>query len=342
MGAIAIYSSGMVTGVGLDAPSCCAAIRAGITGFVETRFMFDGEWLQGCPVALDEPWRGVEKLERLVAAAIGECLQSPDSPAAGEVPLLLCMAEPDRPGRYAGLGDGLLRAVEKRLGLVFHPESRVIAGGRVGGVQALDRSRDLLRDGRPACILAGVDSFLTSATLAAYAARRRLATAANSDGFIPGEAAAAVLVGPVRRQQEPQLMCLGLGFGTEPSPIGAETPLRGEGMVAAVRAAFADGRCGYDGIDYRITDNTGEAYGFKESALAIARTLRDLKSEFEIWHPGDCVGEIGAATVPTILAIALAASAKGYAPGAGALCHLAGDDGARAALVLHYRSWSGT
>jgi len=45
---IAILGSGMVTGVGLDAPSTCAAMRAAISNFAETRFVVPGgEWLMG-------------------------------------------------------------------------------------------------------------------------------------------------------------------------------------------------------------------------------------------------------------------------------------------------------
>src|SRR5438132_12315051 len=51
---VAILASGMVTGVGFDAASSSAAMRVGITGFVETRFMFAGEWLIGCPVPFED------------------------------------------------------------------------------------------------------------------------------------------------------------------------------------------------------------------------------------------------------------------------------------------------
>ncbi len=43
-------------------------------------------------------------------------------------------------------------------------------------------------------LVAGVDSFVSGPTLAAYEARERLLTSQNSNGFIPGEGAAAVLV----------------------------------------------------------------------------------------------------------------------------------------------------
>ncbi|MBK8167228.1 MAG: hypothetical protein IPK64_14905 [bacterium] len=341
MGAIAIYSSGMVTGVGLDAPSSCAAIRVGITGFVETRFMFGGEWLQGCPVPMPEPLRGVAKLRRMAAAAIAECLEAANAGVLARYPLLLCVAEPERPGRFSDLGPALLNDVAVELGAVLHPDSRLFAGGRVGGVHALEHARRLITAGAPGCVVAGTDTLLVAGTLEACNAARRLVTAEHSDGFIPGEAAAAVLVGPVRRQVAAQLLCMGLGFGEESAPLGSGEPLRADGLVQAIRAAFADARCEYTDVQFRLTGNNGESYGFKEAALAMSRTLRQRKEAFDIWHPVDCIGEVGAATVPVLLGVMQAASFKGYAPGPGALCQISGDDAQRAALVVQLRTGSG-
>lgn len=336
MGAVAILSSGMVTGVGLDAPASCAAIRVGITGFVETHFMFAGEWLIGCPVPFEEPWRGREKLLRMVVPAIEECLAGLDGTPTQEIPLLLCLAELNRPGRFAGLDDSFLEEVQARLGRRFHPESTIIAKGRIGGVDALDRARELLAARRPYCVIAGVDTLLVAQTLAAYEAKARLQTGANSDGFIPGEAAAALLVGPVRTLPEPQLMCVGVGYGTEPAAVDSGEPLRADGLVAAFKEALGHASITLGAVDCRLTDLSGEQYGFKEAALALTRTLRERKAEFDIWHPADCIGEVGAAIVPVVLAVALAAHRKEYAPGPRFLCHFAADGSERAAMILDY------
>ena len=87
-------------------------------------------------------------------------------------------------------------------------------------------------------------------------------------------------------------------------------------------------------MDFRITDISGEQYGFKEASLALSRLLRVRKEEFDIWHPADCIGEVGAAALPCMLGVALFAARKGYAPGPAILCHLGNDDGKRAALVV--------
>jgi 3-oxoacyl-[acyl-carrier-protein] synthase I len=90
-------------------------------------------------------------------------------------------------------------------------------------------------------------------------------------------------------------------------------------------------------VDYRVTDISGDQYAFKEAALGILRTLRVKKDPFYLWHPADCIGRVGAASVPLILGIALAAARRSYAPGPGALCHFTEDGGRRAAAILRER-----
>ena len=336
MSALAVLGSGMVTGVGFNAEASYAAIHCGISGAEETKFMFDGEWLMGCQVPFEENWRGREKLLQMVVPSIQECVREIPADALRMTPLLLCVSEQERPGRFGELDGTFLESVSHRLGQTFDGRSEVIAAGKVGGVQAVARARELLNDGHPYCIVAGVDSYLVASTLADYHDKHRLLTAENSNGFIPGEAAAAVLLGPPDENQAPQLTCLGVGFGEEKATVGSEKPLRGDGMAAAFRAALSDAGCTFDDVHYRLVDVSGEQYGFKEADLGVARTMRKVKAEFDIWHPADCIGEVGAAVVPCVLGVAKAAGDKGYAPGPGVLCHFSNDEGIRAALILRY------
>jgi 3-oxoacyl-[acyl-carrier-protein] synthase-1 len=343
---LAILGSGMMTGVGLNAPATCAAMRAGLSGFTETTFNFlNKEPVIGAPVPLQKPWRGIAKLARLAAPAIRECLSFFGNVKPEAVPLLLCVAEPNRPGRLDGLDDDLISELEKILKIQLHPKSSLIARGRIGGAVALDTARRLIHhENFSHCLIVGVDSFLVGPTIAAYEAKNRLLTAANSNGFIPGEAAAAVLVAPAGVTGGREFCCVALGFGQEKATIDSEEPLRGEGLVQAYRALQADGGVTLDDADYRFTDCNGEQYGFKEDCLAFSRVVRKLKARFDHLHPADSIGEIGAAVGPCVLGLALAAAKKGYAPGNamgsqpgnGVLCHFSNDEGDRAALLLRH------
>jgi len=326
----------MVTGVGLDAPASCAAIRCGLTNFVETRFMdYAGEWIVGSYVPLEQPWRGRVRLLHMVVPAIRECLDQIKDTPIEKVPLFLCLAEKERPGRLDGLADLLPERIQAALGVRFHESSTMIENGRVAGAQAIKEAWGAIyRHDSPFCIVAGVDTYLVAATLAEFEKRDRLLTANNSNGFIPGEAGAALLLGPDSNKTDQDLLISGLGFGEEKATIDSEEPLRADGLVQAVKEALSRANMTLADVDYRIASVNGEQYWFKEAALAETRILRQHKEEFDIWHAADCIGEVGSAVVPCSLAIALAAARREYAPGKRVLCQFSNDDSARAALVL--------
>jgi 3-oxoacyl-[acyl-carrier-protein] synthase-1 len=330
---LTVLGVGLMTGVGSTAEIGCAAIRCGINNFRQTRFAgADGEWLVGSAAELSEPCHGVDRLAKLATAAVVECVAAVAGVPA-QIPVLLCVAEPERPGRLQHLTQLLLEDIEHEIGARLHPESRIIEQGRVGGAVALLDARRLLADGHQQVIVAGVDSLLVDATLAAYNETDRLLTAECSNGFIPGEAAGAVLLAAWQETVPASLVLRGLGFAREPAPFDSGRPLRADGLVQAIQAALAEAGVTIRDCDYRIADLNGEQYRFKEAALAITRLLRDRKSGFSVWHPSDCIGEVGAATLPAMLAMLYFGARKDYLPGRTFLGHLGNDDDKRAAFV---------
>jgi len=335
---VAIMNAGLVTSVGLSAPTVCAAIRAGLTNHTETRFTdTNGEWIPGAQVPLEKPWRGREKLVQMLRLAIEECIEPFGPPEPKELPVLLCVAEKPRNGRISGLDDDLFREVMECLGIDAHPElSGVIAYGRVGVPVALSKARAFIHErGMSRVLVAAADSLLVGPTLAELEGQGRLLSATNSNGFIPGEGAGAVMLSR-HPGRGPQLTCVGLGFSEEPANVASDTPLRGDGLTVAINKGLADAGCQMHDIDFRITDNSGEHYYFKEAALALTRTMRERKAEFEIWHPADCIGETGSAIGVVALAVALAACRKAYSAGPTILFHAGSDAGQRAAVILRY------
>ena len=335
---IAIQRTGLVTSVGLSAPAACAAFRAKLTNPSETRFIDSGgEWIMAHQVPLDQPWRGLSKLAKMAAMAIEEALDGVPKKDWAELPLILCVAENERPGRQEGLNEQLFELIQAELGAHFSAQSAIVAHGRVAVAVALSQARGLMQGSKlPRVLVAATDSLLSWPTLSHYEQEDRLLTARNSNGFMPGEAAGALLLGQPSGQAG-ELLCTGIGFAREPAPIDSEEPLRAEGLSQAIKAALADAGCQMHDIDFRITDISGEQYYFKEASLALSRTLRVRKEEFDIWHPAECTGEVGAASGVTILSTAVAACAKQYTKGSRILVHMANDGGQRAALTLHYR-----
>jgi 3-oxoacyl-[acyl-carrier-protein] synthase-1 len=327
----------MATAVGLTAPASCAAMRARVSGFAETRFVArGGTWIVGAEVPAEASCRGLRRLARLAASAVRECFDAEADFRPEEIPVLVGVAEEGRPGRVAGLNGALLPLMEEALGLRLHAASRVISMGRVAGAIGVREAAEIIGgQGFRRVIVAGTDSYLAAATLDAFDGRDRLLTDRNSNGFVPGEASAAVLLGA--DDGGPGLSIRSLGFALERATIEGDEPLRGEGLAAAYRQALGAAGLGLHEIDWRIADFSGEQYWLKEAALALARVMRVRREFQDIWHPADCVGEIGAAATPCLLGVTYWAARKGYAPGPLVLAQAGNDDGRRAVLVLDAR-----
>jgi 3-oxoacyl-[acyl-carrier-protein] synthase I len=331
---VAIVNAGLVTAVGFDAPSTCAAMRAKLTNPTQTRYMDSGgEWLIGHQVALEEPWSGLTRLAKMAAAAMNEALGDTPEAQRADIPVLLCVAEANRPGRTEGLDEQIMEVVQQEVGWRFNARSALIAHGRVGVAIALAHARTLIYEHRaPYVLIAATDNLLSWKTLSHYEFEGRLLTSQNSDGFLPGEGAGALLVG--RPGANGGLLCAGVGFAMEPAHIESGQPLRADGLTQAIQASLADAGREMHHIDLRIADMSGEQYYFKEATLAVARTLRQRKEEFDIWHPAECTGEVGAVAGICVIALADAACRKGYAPGPAILAHMGADAGQRAAVTL--------
>jgi 3-oxoacyl-[acyl-carrier-protein] synthase-1 len=341
--ALAVQRVGLVTAVGASAPASCAALRAKIGNPSETRFTDGhGRWLRAHQVELERPWRGTSKLAHMAALAIEEALHPLPRAQWGRLPMMLCVAEPDRPGRTEALDAELPAQIRQLLGVRFEPgRSAVVAHGRVAVAVALNGARRALAEGEcEQVLLVAADSLIGRGTLGAYERDGRLLTEDNSNGFLPGEAAGALLLGRADGGGAPpgQLLVTGLGFAREAAPIASDEPLRGDGLAAAIQGALGEAGLAMHDIDHRITDLAGEHYYFKEASLALSRTLRGRKDSFDLWHPAECTGEVGAASGAVMLAVAEAACTKGYAPGPRMLAHWANDNGHRAAAVLQWQA----
>lgn len=333
-----VNNTGMVSAVGLHAAAASAAIRAGISKFDELPYLDAlGEPVVGAAI----PGLDMQFGPRLVAMLVGalrDCIDGLPGHELAHVPLIVGLTEPGRPGGCPGLARTVLDDVSQALGRAFHPKlSRVIPSGHTAGFDGLAIARQLLQAERiPGCIVCGVDSFINASSLMWLDANWRLKRGGHLDGAIPGEAAAAVYVqlrpSPCDRAA---VQVAGLGYGQETATILAEEPLQGLGLAAAARQAFAEAGCGFHDIDFRLSDVTGENYGFREHVLAeakLARTVR--KTPQPLWHPSECIGDSGAAAGVVQLVLAKAAWSKSYAPGPCAACFTSSVSGRRAVAVL--------
>jgi 3-oxoacyl-[acyl-carrier-protein] synthase-1 len=288
--------------------------------------------------------RHAPRLVEMLAKSLAHLLKSQTALAWDRVPLLVGLAEPDRPGTEANLAELVVAQVQQALGIRFHPmHSRAYASGHTAAFDALAAARQLLHDSSiPGCLVCGVDSFVQENTLLWLESNFRLKTRANRDGVIPGEAAASALL-QKRPSPGTTTEIVGLGFGKEKAHILSETPLLGLGLAEAVRTALAEASLGMHEIDCRLSDVTGELYGFKELLLVDGRLMRVVrKREQPLWHWAEAIGDCGAAAGVAHLVLAHEAFRKGYAPGERMICMASAVPGDRAAAVLRSRLDHGT
>jgi len=301
MSRLAIQACGMTTAIGLTGPAAAAAQRARLSRFEETHFISrDGKWMIGAEVPLDPPKRGRARLQALLAGPLRECFAALGDVNPKDVPVLLCVAEADRPGRLARLDTSLLHDTLTAIGQPIHDSSAVITYGRVGGVVALRDARDLINKGAPKVIIAGVDSYLLAGTLAHYDHDDRVLTEANR----------------------------------EEAHITSGEPFRADGLVKAMRDALGEAGLDFSDVDYRISDLNGEQYYFKEAALAMTRVLRKRRDQMDLWNPASEFGYTGAASMPLMLGVGLTAAQKHYAPGPTVIMQTSDDDGRRGTAIF--------
>jgi 3-oxoacyl-[acyl-carrier-protein] synthase-1 len=330
---LAIMASGMVTAVGFNSVASCAAIRAGIRNINQTN-LWDaesGKYLAAGRVLLPHWWVGIGKLGELVAPAIDECLEAARPIQETNIPVLLGVSSVKRPYQFQGLNEKILAEIQDRLGFQLHRASQVIARDHVSVVVALKRAQELIESGEVrCCVVAAVDSLVQQDLVKYYLSQRRLLTPINSNGFVVGEAG--------RECAHDQLEVLGTGLAREEATIESEEPLRGDGLARAIGDAFRESGLDIQKMQYRITDLNGEHYKFKEMTFAMMRYERKPKPKlFDLWHPIEYIGDVGAAIGPLVLAVALDAGRKHYGIGPRVLCTLGNDDGERAAIVVNYR-----
>jgi len=354
---ICVLSAGVVCAVGGTAASSCAAIRACMDNFCETHFVDEvGQPLLGAPVpgvllglgdeADGHRQGGVGRLAAMFVRAATECVRGAGGVQARHTALLVLGPEASRPGVTLQSLHDCFAACQQAVGAQFHATSRITQIGSPGLAAALQYAAGLLADpaatGVHAVLVAGVDSLLNTADINELLAQGRLLTSDNSDGFIPGEAAACVLVGRLdavavgpQGGRAPVLRVAGVGLAQEPDCLSAGKPSRGKGLARAIQQALAQATQPAQAMHTRIADVTAESAFFEEASYAWTRVLRAPSPDgWRFETPVTRVGHVGSAMGTLLLALSLDAARKGWAAGPLTLVQLSSHDPSRGAVVL--------
>jgi 3-oxoacyl-[acyl-carrier-protein] synthase-1 len=338
---------GVITGVGarsplgLDALQVTLCARAGKieprpTAFLDSRNYPIGDVRALC---LRDDLHGFERLVELAVPALREAAATlGPRRAAGDArlrpPILLTLPEAGRADDDARLGPAFVETIAKRAEIpVDLARSEVIRAGHAGFAIALARAAALLREREVhAVLVGGVDSYHHPGVLASLDEGYRLHAPAVSDGFVPSEGAAFVLLEPLRVSDAAvrPLARLVLAGATREETVATGAPNLAEAMTRLARgAAEVAGPLGWI-----LTDINGERHRVREWTMVQMR-IDDLVEEgarVERWV--EELGDAGAATGALLAVLACMQWQVGCAPAGAALVALHSESPERGVVIL--------
>jgi len=332
MGATAaIVAMGAVTSVGLSAAETAASVRSGVCRFAETPH--PGQYLEPLVMgALPEDMlppadplvatfpgisarqRRMLRLGGLALADLGKSLPPTQPP-----PLFLALPEGGTEEEATNNRDLLnLLSVQAEVKLDF-AASKLFPAGRAAGIIALKEAVELLSAERyDYVLLGGVDTYWDEWLLQSLDREGRVNSRFNSDGFVPGEGAAFLLLASPKAVRNEEVSVLGsiesVGTSFEVGHRFSEEPYRGDGLASAFATLF-DSYASRDHVGSVYAGFNGESYPAKSWGVAFLRHSARFVEDFCFEHPADCIGDTGAAMAPIMLILSIVGMRAGYRAG---------------------------
>ena len=334
------------TAVGLTAASCAAAVRVGISGVGDHPFMVDdiGDPLQSALVpTVDPKLTGPERLATLAWGPIEQLGQQLSLLHDQDVMVLVTLPE-HRPGWTPEDEQVLVARLNEYCSSVIGSSARlklhVVARGHAGSLAAVDQAAKAISALHcSAAIILSVDSYFEADTIDWLLEHQQLITAETRSSFLPGEAAAILVLmdNAVRRTLRlPSLaIILGSGVGHERVLIkDEEEESFGLGMNEAVSQAAATLNLPAEAVTDIYLDINGERYRSQEWAFVALRAWHVFRDPAAYIAPADLYGDVGAASGALFVTLAGQAWAQGGALGPHAMLCAGSEAGLRGVVIL--------
>lgn len=334
---ICIFAVGAQTALGRSAPACAAAVRAGITRAQEHPTWQDAD---AEPVVVHRArWLDLELTgaPRLLALAIDAALEA--LPERLPAPLGVYVGMPElRPGLTPALLEAFQVGLHEALGArgeLLHVT--LLPTGHASGVAGLEQARQSLSRGQETlALVGGVDSYLHPETLRWLDEQHQLHSLENAWGMAPGEGAGFCLLasqGQERLLQHPPLARLrAVSLSQEPHPLKSRAVCTGDGLTRAFHAALESLRG--EKIDQLLLDLNGEIYRSEELGFASVRTQEHFVALDELLTPALSWGDVGAASAPLFVSLAVQAAQRGWSRGPRWLLSTSSEGGLRGVVLL--------
>lgn len=315
-----IAGTGMITAVGANTAMTAAAVKAGVSGYRASNYFtvnsrqpitmasVPDEVFTDMEVEIDEGDHYSAQYDRIIKMAIlalreavkGHSIKQP-------IPLILAVPEAFPNHGYIQ-SEALVKNLVNQKDLPLHAGmTRRIDSGRAAGIEALKLAQHLLNHQKAEYVLiGGSDSYRNTLRLSELEKHDRLLCPEGRDGFAPGEGACFLLLtsNPQRAlTKNGGTVALGSpGIAEESGHLYSAEPYRGDGLDQAFKHALSD----YTGptITTVYSSMNGESHWAKEYGVAYIRNKSYFDDALKVEHPADCVGDLGAAAAPVLLALA--------------------------------------
>ena len=304
-----IIACGMINPLGVGAQAVLAAVRANICQYQQSGLISKDHQPfklalvpQECLPELDEDLAvdkspHYQRLIKLACIAIKQARQQLDCDQP--LPLLIALASTHNMAvqlDFKGLLADIALCCEN---IIDIKNSRYFNQGRAGGIAAFQAGKALIDSGLTDSVLVGgVDSYLDLMQLSLLDQQQRLLTDASMDGFVPGEGAAFFVLNNNKNHK----ITLGIsGLCDEPGHMYSEETCLGTGLSQAIQTAVNSGSKKVKTI---FSGFNGEHAGGKEWGIALNRNSQAIEDSFAMVHPADCYGDLGAATIPSLMILA--------------------------------------
>jgi 3-oxoacyl-[acyl-carrier-protein] synthase-1 len=307
----------------------------------------DGEAITMCHLPTLEPLLcGWERAVALSMAPLEAALRPIAAGVNGQgVRLMMCIDERyGRAGRgtpeadaAAALVSGVMARAHQLLpGITVSVTARGAASGAIALQEALSA---LASRHTEAVVLGAVHTDYEPAWIAELSEQGRLFKPDNLDAFIPGEAAAFVVLmrdDAARRARLPTMAgVVAVATGHEAAtPSNDLSAYDAKGLTSAVRQAAAPLADSGMTAGWSITDLTFEMRKVAEWQAMVVRTRKLWSEPYVVDSPCQRIGELGAVAMPLGMVLCAMGWHHGSAPAPIAMVHAGSDGGERGAALL--------
>ncbi len=302
---ICIVKCGSHTPVGTSAKMSAKIIKAGIVRFLSHPRCTNGDGkpiIMGLASYLDESLMGTERMTALLRACLDEIFQDMDK---SKIPVIIGAPE-KRPG-FTEKESAQLQKSFKEL----NPD--LILKGHASSIVAIEQACRLLASDAEFCIAGGVESYCCRSTLAWLDINERLKTSQNSFGFVPGEAAGALLITTTSKARQYNLPILAeitaIATADEEHTMDKDTVCTGKALSKAMHDVLKHLPSGTK-ADQIFCDLNGERYRTDEYGFAYLKNKQYFDKPDCLTAPSGHWGDIGAASSPNLINLAIRSGAK--------------------------------